>query len=126
MSYVSYLDLMNYLRPESRCAMRGEDYESLIWLSPEIPQPTQEECDQARDSFLAALPMLILRDMRDMKLRQCDYVVATDYVMPEEKRAEWITYRQALRDFPADVSPAPEISEHRVLTNVTWPTPPSK
>jgi hypothetical protein len=125
MASADYLDLLKYLKPKSRCLMKANDYDSIIWLTPDIQQPTKEECDAVRESFVADLPMLLLRGERDMKLAECDYVVAADYTMPEEKKAEWVIYRQALRDFPANVSPAPVASEYRVLTNVTWPTPPS-
>ena len=43
-----------------------------------------------------------VRDRRDELLKQSDYAVANDrwMNMSDEKRQEWATYRQALRDFP--------------------------
>jgi hypothetical protein len=122
----TYRDLIHFLQPNARCYATGADYESIVWGSPDIPQPTKEECEQARESFEAALPMLILREHRDAKLSACDYIGLTDTALTEEKKSEWLAYRQALRDFPSNVSPAPECDEKRTLTNVTWPVPPSK
>jgi len=58
-----------------------------------------------------------LREQRDKKLAACDWTVTvSDRPMSDEKKAEWVVYRQALRDLPSTVTDP---------TNVTWPTPPS-
>ena len=58
-----------------------------------------------------------LREQRDKKLAACDWtVMVSDRPVTDEKKAEWIVYRQQLRDLPAN-TPDP--------TNVTWPVPPS-
>lgn len=56
-----------------------------------------------------------LRDTRTLKLAECDWTHCTDAQLSDAKKAEWATYRQALRDLPATVTDP---------TNVTWPTPP--
>ena len=38
-------------------------------------------------------------------------------------KEDWLSYRQALRDLPANSTP--ELDENGDLTNVTWTTPPS-
>ena len=57
-----------------------------------------------------------LRDLRNFKLRECDWVVMSDVVMTEETKQAWLDYRQALRDLPANTAD-PE--------NPIWPTPPT-
>ena len=48
----------------------------------------------------------------------------TDYPFTsDEKKQEWLAYRQALRDLPN--TQTPQIDSDGMLTNVTWPTPPS-
>lgn len=57
-----------------------------------------------------------LREQRDKKLAACDWTVTvSDRPMPEEKKVEWVTYRQQLRDLPSNtIDPS----------NPTWPVPP--
>lgn len=57
-----------------------------------------------------------LREQRDKKLATSDWTVTvSDRPLSDEKRAEWVVYRQALRDFPSTVTD---------LTNPVWPVPP--
>lgn len=42
----------------------------------------------------------IIRDMRDGLLEDSDWMMTTDSPLTDEKRTEWQTYRQALRDLP--------------------------
>jgi hypothetical protein len=58
----------------------------------------------------------IFKGMRDALLASSDWTQAADSPLSDAKKAEWATYRQQLRDLPANTSdPA----------NPTWPTPPS-
>ena len=57
----------------------------------------------------------IVRWQRDYKLTNCDWTVLSDVPMDASKKAEWETYRQALRDITSQPDPF----------NVTWPTPPA-
>jgi len=57
-----------------------------------------------------------LRYERNIRITNTDWVMLSDISMTTEKKEEWVTYRQALRDLPANTSD-PE--------NVTWPTTPS-
>jgi len=57
-----------------------------------------------------------LRALRVVKLKSSDWTQAADSPLSDAKKAEWATYRQQLRDLPANTTdPA----------NPTWPTPPS-
>ena len=57
-----------------------------------------------------------LRSERDNLLLSSDFTQLGDIGLSETKKTEWINYRQALRDLPANTSdPA----------NPTWPTKPS-
>jgi hypothetical protein len=58
----------------------------------------------------------ILRSERNNKITQCDWTQGIDSPLSEEKKAEWVAYRQALRDLPSTVTDP---------TQVVWPTPPS-
>ena len=58
----------------------------------------------------------LLRRQRNGLLFASDYTQLNDAGLTDSKKAEWVTYRQALRDLPANTSD-PE--------NPTWPTQPS-
>ena len=45
------------------------------------------------------------RGLRNKKLAKCDWTQAPDSPLSEEKKKEWATYRQALRDLPKTVTP---------------------
>ena len=67
-----------------------------------------------------AQPMRMLRVERDQLIATTDWRATVDY--PGSDQAAWITYRQALRDLPANSTPS--LDENGQLTGVTWPTPP--
>ena len=57
-----------------------------------------------------------LRNVRDDLLLFSDFTQLADTGLTDSKKAEWVTYRQSLRDLPSNTSdPA----------NPTWPTKPS-
>ena len=60
--------------------------------------------------------MVELRYERDKKLKESDWMAVPDRTMTDEQK----TYRQALRDLPANQTP----SDTR-LSNITWPTQPT-
>lgn len=62
-------------------------------------------------------PMTIVRTERNKRLAETDWT-QLPYVFTEEKRAQWATYRQALRDFPEN------LSVPRVFADLQWPAKP--
>ena len=64
-----------------------------------------------------AEPMRLLREERNRKLIETDWMANSDVTMSDD----WKTYRQTLRDLPSTASPKIENGQ---LTNVTWPTKP--
>jgi len=58
-----------------------------------------------------------LRLHRNKRLTMSDWTVGADSPLSESKKAEWQTYRQALRDLPS-TNTATEID------NIVWPTKP--
>ena len=57
-----------------------------------------------------------LRTARNILLSDCDWTQANDSPFTDAKKAEWATYRQALRDLAANTSDP---------RNPTWPTKPT-
>ena len=62
----------------------------------QVASLSAEEIQAAKDSAMAQL-----RGTRNNLLTQCDWTQIPDCTIP--KKADWATYRQALRDFPATV-----------------------
>lgn len=60
-----------------------------------------------------------VREVRSDKLALCDWTQAADSPLSESKKAEWTTYRQALRDMPTTYASATGISD------IIWPTEPT-
>ena len=58
----------------------------------------------------------VLRNQRTDKLLFCDWTQGNDSPLSNSKKTEWATYRQALRDLPANTSDP---------KNPTWPSEPS-
>jgi hypothetical protein len=57
-----------------------------------------------------------LRYLRDEKLTECDWTQIADVPLTEEQKTAWATYRQALRDVPANTEDP---------KNPVWPTAPT-
>ncbi|MPT48043.1 MAG: phage tail protein [Sphingobium sp.] len=58
-----------------------------------------------------------LRRRRDDLLSMSDYAMMPDYPMDDETRANWVAYRQALRDMPGLWADD--------LANIIWPDAPA-
>jgi len=72
----------------------------------------QETSNAARD-----LDFQQIREMRDGLLAVSDWTQGADSPLSNSKKAEWVTYRQELRDYPATASKVSELG--------AWPTEPS-
>ena len=72
-----------------------------------------------KTELINAEPMRLLREERDRRLAATDWWASSDLTMSSDRT----TYRQALRDLPANQSPT--IDGEGALQNVTWPTKPS-
>ena len=64
----------------------------------------------------------LLREERDERLAETDWVVTQSLEKGEEIPEKWKTYRQALRDLPS--TSTPELDVNKILSNITWPTKP--
>jgi hypothetical protein len=51
----------------------------------------------------------LVRQHRDELLTRSDWTQIPDVVLSEEKKAEWIAYRQALRDIPENYTNPDEV-----------------
>lgn len=72
---------------------------------------TWSQVSAKKDELVAAEPMRLLRQERDRKLADTDWWAMSDRTMTDAQT----TYRQALRDVPAN---------YTSLDDVVWPTKP--
>ena len=88
--------LINYY--SSNVWICGETYESLIWNDKTTEKPTEEELNIK----WAELKKEQMREKRNELLKECDFKFVRDYPhSSDEKKQEWLSYRQSLRDFPS-------------------------
>ena len=64
----------------------------------------------------------LLREERDERLAETDWIVTQSLEKGEDIPEKWKTYRQALRDLPS--TSTPKLNEYKQLSNITWPTKP--
>ena len=104
-------DAIKTLRPGAVYTLRGTtDSYTLDWTDESQTEPTSSEIEGA---FNDAKWNRVRVD-RNGRVAACDWTAVDDNVLSDSKRAEWQTYRQALRDITSQGDP----------DNVTWPEPP--
>ena len=101
-------DALQSLRPGAEFVIRGGVIEL---YKHNDSQPTADELQAEVDRLNAAQPMAELRKERNLRLAETDYLALSDATLSTDMR----TYRQALRDLPANTSDP---------TNPTWPIKP--
>ena len=113
-------DAIMSLIPAAEWVLRGTEYSGLEWLD-SGQQPTEQEVKAKIIELDAAEPMRLLRIERDRKIAKTDWRVLPDQTPSDA----WKTYRQALRDLPASVSPKLDRDGELDFSSFTWPTEPS-
>ena len=83
----------------------------ITWLSPDITQPTEAEIQAEIARLEAEQPWNELRQERNRLIAETDYLALSDSTLT----TEMATYRQALRDLPANTTDP---------TNPVWPVRP--
>ena len=92
------------------------DYKTLEWIDENQTKPTLEELTNNHEQLVAAQPLKELRQERNTRLAEVDWVFSGDYKLSPEEHALWVTYRKTLRELPSTTEdPA----------NPTWPEKPS-
>ena len=113
--------------------IRGEDvieteqeFKMRVIINDQVPAITWAEVQAKMDELRPVEALKKLREQRDEKLKQTDQYSLPDFPhKSEEVKQAWLTYRQALRDLPAN-SPNVSIDLNTgELIGVTWPVPPS-
>ena len=106
------------LKPGAEWVLRGDKYSGLEWMDKKQTVPTEKEINDKIAELKNLEPMRLLREERNRKLAETDWMANSDVTMTDD----WRIYRQSLRDLPSTAEP--QLDENGQLTNVTWPTKP--
>ena len=112
MNTITTSDVLLALVPaDVEFSVRGDTYEGIECANESYVGPSRELFDAKKTELEAAVPWTKLRDQRNQLLAETDYLALYDVTMSTEMQ----TYRQSLRDLPANTTdPA----------NPVWPTKP--
>ena len=113
------------LKPNSEWAVTGDQYSRLTWLDESQTKPTEDEINAKIAELKAAEPFRLLREERNRRLAECDWVVTRASELESTVGDDWRRYRQSLRDLPISASPKLNSIGQLDLTSVSWPTKPS-
>ena len=92
-------------------------YEQAIEMFNDEKQRLEDVQNAEQEAFQASRDYWEeLRDLRDFKLSECDWTQIADVPLTEEQKTAWATYRQELRDLPANTEDP---------KNPIWPTAPN-
>lgn len=89
-------------------------YKNINGVVTELSAEEDAELDARAEA--SDLDLSHIRVQRNGTLLSCDWTQVADAPLTAEKVAEWATYREELRDYPAQ--------SDRVSTMPEWPTPP--
>ena len=70
---------------------------------------SEEEYNIAISEYEVIGGWINVRKERDKLLKESDYIMISDITITTEKKEEWTTYRQALRDIPQDYDSPDEV-----------------
>jgi len=90
-------------------------------VSGEAVEMTEEEINTENGQSLLSTSLVGIKELRNRKLVESDWTVNPEIPMTEEKKAQWASYRQALRDFPSTIT----IDFLKSGADLQWPVPPS-
>ena len=122
---ITIVEALIALKPKAQFILRGDTYAGLEWLDKTQTKPTEEELNNKITELNAQEPFRLLREERNRRLTECDWIVTKNAEYGQNISKEWRVYRQALRDLPS-ITYRPELDEFGDLkmNSVAWPTPP--
>ena len=111
------LQCISQLRPNNTFYFDGEcTIDNIVWDSDDVTLPTTSEMEEHWKVVSGIRFTKELRQERNQRLAEVDWILSTDYHIPNQMRDEWTRYRQALRDLPS-LTEDPE--------NPVWPEKPA-
>ena len=106
---------LNELRNGNNYSLTGNTLDGLVWDEGSVNPPTVEQIQEKIAELSAAEPMKLLREHRNARLSETDWVVTMHKELGTNIPAAMKTYRQALRDIT---------DTYTSLDDVVWPEKP--
>ena len=116
---ITIMDAIQALKPGAECSIQGNDYDRIEWLDKSQTKPLRVEVEAKIRELQQLEPYRLLRIERDRLLKETDWIASSDLNLPES----WRSYRQALRDLPANAKPKLDENEDLDMSSVAWPSP---
>tara|TARA_Y100000114_G_scaffold66794_1_gene61239 strand:+ start:909 stop:1286 length:378 start_codon:yes stop_codon:yes gene_type:complete len=91
---------------------------SIVEWGDGVNPPLWTELEEKANAILVTYPMKSLREARNQLLAESDWSQGGD--VPDAIKTKWQSYRQELRDLPAN-----QIPNDVNLSNISWPIKPS-
>lgn len=113
---------LGVLRPNDQWSIQADDWSSLEWGGKEEDKPTKEEVETLAQQLLDAAPLRRLRQLRDERMREVDWVTLRAARTGEPVPKEWQDYMQALADITDQVGNA--TLSGREIFGINWPERP--
>jgi len=114
---VDLIQTLMALYPDKAWTVDGDSYDGIGWGDmEESERPTEEFLELKRQELIDAQKWRKLREERNKRLSQCDWVTLKAYSTGVPVPEEWKTYMQALRDLPAKTEDP---------SNPVWPQEPT-
>lgn len=89
------------LYPNCEWSIENGMYENLTWTDTNTSKPTLEELTAKQEELIDAQPWKELRQERNRRLAEVDWIFTSDYDLSVSDHAMWMAYRKALRDLPS-------------------------
>jgi hypothetical protein len=113
---------LGILRPNSRWSIESDDWSTLAWNDTPESKPTKEEVEAMAQQLLDAAPLRRLRQLRDERMREVDWVSLRAMRTGEPVPQKWKDYMQALADITDQVGNA--TLSGREIFGINWPERP--
>lgn len=113
---------LSVMCPNYRWSIEADDLSKLVWNDAPEFRPTDEAIAAKAQELLDAAPLRRLRQLRDERMREVDWVTLKAMRTGEPIPQEWKDYMQALADITDQVGNA-TLSGREIL-GVTWPERP--
>tara|TARA_R110000851_G_scaffold85820_2_gene186430 strand:+ start:278 stop:610 length:333 start_codon:yes stop_codon:yes gene_type:complete len=89
---------LSSLRPDAEWTIAGNNLSGIIWHDEDQDRPTDSEINAEVSRLTTAEPLRLLRLERNKRLLDTDWWAVSDRTITDAET----TYRQALRDLPAN------------------------
>ncbi len=112
------------INSSAKFVVLSDSVDNITWAEGTTPI-AKEDIEAKMTALASSNAMKELRFERTIRLVESDWSRLDDVGLSTSQKAEWATYRQALRDLPSSANPSLAPNGMLDQSSVTWPTKPS-